>query len=425
MSNVVQLPRPKRLRPSAARLGYYLRVGRNDHVMLANLLAQGEQAFLGLIIEAQHAVRHKELIASASQRGLDVVLDTKSQQAAFIGGSTSSLGNLPWGLGRQATLDDYSNANGSLRAEQIATFAHDNKLSAVIAPTHLITSANDPWFDVDRRVAKRLRELMPSNVGLIYSLAVPIQLLRNVAERDALVEGLRAVDMDALWLKVENFGADATGEKVRAYVEASEAFHDLGAPLVADHVAGIPSLASLAFGAVGGIAHGIMMFEGFKASGWRRPPSGSPRTPSPRIYLQALDMLVNKDQATAFLDHSTRVKGQHVCRDPRCCPRGQRDMLEHPGRHYCYTHARQVELLSSVPESQRIATFMDSALRPRSDAVAAAAALKLNDEKLLAALQKRHRGMGRLRGVLAHMAENYEPASIAQCPLSRDQREGK
>jgi hypothetical protein len=252
-----------------------------------------------------------------------------------------------------------------------------------------------------------------------------MQLLRNAGERDALINGLRGVDMDTLWLKIENFGADATGEKVLAYVEAAEAFHQLGVPLVADHVAGLPSLAALAFGAVGGIAHGIMMFEGFKASGWRRPPSGKPRTPSPRVYLQGLDMLVSREHAAEFFEHSTRVRGQHACRDPRCCPRGHRDMLEHPGRHYCYTHARQVEALSATPAAQRVNEFMDKTVRPRSDAVAAAASLNLGDEKLVELLQKRHRGIGRLRGTLAHMAETYEPASIAQSPLSREQREGR
>jgi hypothetical protein len=311
------------------------------------------------------------------------------------------------------------------RADEIASFVHDHGMSAVLAPTHLIASANDPWFDADRRTATRLRTVLPGSTGLVYSLAVSIQLLRNTGERDALVEGLRGVDIDALWLKIENFGADATGEKVRAYVEAAEAFHDLGVPLIADHVAGLPSLASLAFGAVGGIAHGVMMHEGFKASGWRTPPNGNARTPSPRVYLQGLDILVSRDQAAQFLEYSTRVKGQHACRDPRCCPRGARDMLEHPGRHYCYTHARQVEVLGATPAVQRVAAFMDGTLRPRSDALAAAAALKLGDEKLLNKLQKRHRSMGRLRGVLANMAETYEPTSIAQCPLSREQREEK
>lgn len=423
MSNVVQLPRPLRLRPSPARLGHYLRVGRNDHVVIADLLAGGERSYLGVVIDAQHAHRHRELIAAAGQRGLDVILDTKSQPAAFVGGFSRGLGALPWGLGRQAVLADYSGAEGMRRADEIAQFVNDHGLSAVIAPTHLISSINDPWFDTDRRVAARLRGLLPSGVALIYSLAIPMQLLRNAAERDALMAGLREVEMDALWLKIENFGADATGEKVRAYIEAAESFHQLGVPLIADHVAGMPSLATLAFGAVGGIAHGVMMFEGFKPSSWRNPRTGNPRAPAPRVYLQGLDMLVSREQAAMFLDHSTRVRGQHACRDPRCCPRGHRDMIEHPARHYCYTHARQVEALNSIPAARRISEFMDTLVRPQSDALAAAASLRLGDEKFVETLQKRHRNMGRMRGVLAHMAETYEPTSVAQSPLSREQRE--
>lgn len=425
MSNVVQLPRPQRLRPSPARLGYYLRVGRNDHVTVNHLLAQGERAYLGLIIEAQHATRHRELIGEATRRGLDVILDTKSQQAAFVGGYSDGLGRLPWGLGRQAMLADYTSAQGMLRADEIAEFAATHGCSGIFAPTHLVASANDPWFHADRQVAARLRSLLPANVALFYSLAIPMQLLCNPHERDALIEGLRGVDMDALWLKVENFGADASGNKMRAYIEAAEAFHALGVPLIADHVAGIPSLAGLAFGAVGGIAHGIMMFESFKASSWRHPRSGTPRAPAPRVYLQEIDLLMSREQASAFLDHSTRIRGQHACRDTRCCPRGGRDMLEHPARHYCYSRARQVELVGSVPHDQRVGTFMDRVLRPRSDALAASAALNIADEKLKTALEKRHRAMGRLRGVLAHMAEHHEPVTIAQCPLSREQREEK
>lgn len=424
MSNVVQLPRPQRLRPSPARLGYYLRVGRNDHVTVAHLLAEGERAYVGLVIDAQHAGRHRDLIHEANRLGIDTVLDTKSQQSAFIGGYTDSLGRLPWGLGRQSTLADFVAAEGFRRADEIAEFVRANGLSAVISPTHLIASANDPWFLADRVVATRLRSILPADVAIFYSLAVPMQLLRDPAERDAIVDGLRGVEMDALWLKIENFGADATGEKMRSYIEATEAFHGLGTPLIADHVGGIPSLASLSFGAVGGIAHGIMMFESFKASGWRRPPNGTPRTPSPRIYLQELDLLMSREHAQMFLDHSTRVRGQHACRDTRCCPRGGRDMIEHPARHYCYTHARQVELIGGTPTAQRVGTFMDKILRPRSDALASSAALNISEPKLKALLEKRHRTMGRFRGVLAHMAENYEPASIARSPLSREQREG-
>ena len=423
MSNVIQLPRPRRLRPSPARLGYYLRVGRNDHKEVANRLAEGEQAYSGLVFDAPHADRHRELIASAGTVGLDAILDTRSQQAALIGSYSDGLGRLPWGLGRQSSLSDFQGREGRQRADDIAAFADARGFSAVLAPTHLIASANDPWFVADRLVATRLRASLPSRTALFYSLALPLRLLRDPEERQAIVEGLRAVEADALWIKVDNFGSDSSGDKVRTLVEACQDLHQLGIPVVADHAGGLPGLATLAFGATGGIAHGIMMFDSFKASPWKRPRSGTPRVPAPRVYLQGLDMLVSKDQAATLLEHSLRVRGQHACGDPRCCPRGYRDMIDHPARHYLSSRARQVETLSAAPLSQRASLFVNDMVRPRSDALAAAASLRLSDERLTSALMKRHLTMGRFRGALAALADGFEPATVAQCPLSRQQRE--
>lgn len=41
--NVIRLPRPRSQRPAPEGLGFYVRVGRNDHVALLDLLAIGEE----------------------------------------------------------------------------------------------------------------------------------------------------------------------------------------------------------------------------------------------------------------------------------------------------------------------------------------------------------------------------------------------
>ena len=73
--NVIQLPRPRNVRPSAGRLGLYLRVGFNQHSELLEVMAGGERNFHGLVIEAQHAKRHAQLISHALNADIDVVLD--------------------------------------------------------------------------------------------------------------------------------------------------------------------------------------------------------------------------------------------------------------------------------------------------------------------------------------------------------------
>lgn len=425
-SNVVRLPRPRALRPSPSRLGYYLRVDRNNHKEVAQVLAEGERAYLGLVIEATNRERHRDLIADALRLGLDVVLDPKSHAAAFQGGYSASLGRLPWGLGRQATLADYSDAAGQNRAEEIAQFAVEGKFTAVISPTHLLGGPDDPWFASDLAVARRLRSILPSDIALIYSLAVQMQVLRDPAKRRALCEGLRGVHADTLWLKIENFGSDATGEKVRAYVDAMAEFNALGLPTVADHVGGLPGLALLAFDAAGGMTHGVMMLEGFKASAWRRPPNDQKGgfSPKPRVYLPNLDLLVSKDLANALFDHSTRVKGLHACRDPRCCPRGVRDMVDHPTRHYLRSRAREVEAISSAPAGPaRVQAFMDGALRSRSDALASLSAVGLTNNQLAKVVHERNREVARLRFTLGNLAEGFAPTTHALAPLSRSERQ--
>jgi hypothetical protein len=98
-------------------------------------------------------------------------------------------------------------------------------------------------------------------------------------------------------LKVENFGGDATGEKLAAYTEACRDFHGLGIPVVGDHVGGLPGLGALAFGAVGGIAHGVTMQQNFAASSWRRPRLKRSGGPGWRIYIPQLDLLLKSNMA--------------------------------------------------------------------------------------------------------------------------------
>ena len=92
------------------------------------------------------------------------------------------------------------------------------------------------------------------DLGLIYSLALPMKALRLPAERRALISAIADAPCNAIWMKAENFGDHATGEKAAAYFEACRDFHGLGLPIVGDHVGGLPGLGALAFGAVGGIA---------------------------------------------------------------------------------------------------------------------------------------------------------------------------
>ncbi len=65
MSNVIHLPRPSPHRPSPEGLGFFVRVGRNDHVELLHLIRTGEDGIFGFVIDAHNVERHKDLITEA------------------------------------------------------------------------------------------------------------------------------------------------------------------------------------------------------------------------------------------------------------------------------------------------------------------------------------------------------------------------
>jgi hypothetical protein len=422
--NVVHLPRPRSQRPRPEGFGFYVRVGRNDHVELLHLLATGESGVFGLVIDAHYIDRLQELITAAHRHDLDVILDPKTQQMGFPGAHTEWLAALPWGLERHHNITDFDGGEGQRRAEQIVETAVTNGFTQLLGPTHLLSSANDPWLRRDiammcwtaEEIARSGKEL-----DLIYSPALPMAVLRNAAERNAIVAALADAPCDAIWLKIENFGDDATREKVAAYVEACRDFHERGLPLVGDHVGGLPGLGALAFGSLGGIAHGVTMQQSFRASSWRRPRSARGFGPSWRVYVPQLDLLLKPSMA-AELFALPKIKAMCGCRDTHCCPHGAPDMLEHPARHAIYQRAREIERLSAVPQSVRAGHHLNQGVRRVSDHIAQVATFPVGDAALAKRLREKQREMSRFRQMIAHVVYGGDASSVAVAPARRRAR---
>lgn len=433
--NVVHLPRPRQARTGPRPLAFFVRVGRNDHREMLDLVGTGERGIFGFVIDAHHAERHRELMTEARKRDFDPILDPKTQPMGFVGSHNEKLAALPWGSERHHTVTDFEGVEGRERAERIVDFAVSHGFTQILGPTHLLSGPNDRWLCHDIAMMGWTADFIRASgtdLGLIYSLALPMEVLRVRAARRALVGALADALCDAIWLKIENFGDDATGEKTAAYIEACRDFHDRGLPVVADHVGGLPGLGALAFGAVGGIAHGVTMQQSFKAASWRRPPVPRRGGGQPwRVYLPQLDMLVKPKIAEGFLTASTRVRGRYGCRDTHCCPQGVRDMTERPVRHALgsacslYQRAREIEILSAVPESARVAGYLDERVRRVSDAVAAAAGLSGLDPTFQKSLAKKQRDISRFRHVMSLLAEAPPPETSAAAPLRRSARGGR
>jgi hypothetical protein len=349
---------------------------------------------------------------------------------ALPGGHTPRLASLPWGSEHFDRVGDFDGDQGLRRVEAIVNFAIENQFTQVVGPTHLWNGPNDPWIRRDVRsmeAAENLISAGTSELQLIYSLAVPIGVLRDRAQRRAIISAVADMPCDGIWLKIENFGDDASGEKTAAYIEACREFHAFGLPIVADMVGGLPALAALAFGAVGGISHGVTIHQGFKAAGWRRPPNtgASPRLPARRVYVPQLDMMLKPEVARALINSSPRARGVFGCTDQHCCPHGISDMLGKPARHALYQRAREIERIAQTPPTSRESVYLDANVRPVSDNVARAAGLTALDADLRAKLLKKQTSVSTFRHAMTHLAnaDSSSSPSTAIAPPRRTARD--
>jgi hypothetical protein len=393
-------------------------------------LAGGKKRFTGLVVEAGNIKRHQELLSHAHQIGLDVILDPKTQAMATPGGHISSMAQLPWGLDRPHLLSDFDGASGREVARSIAEFAKEHGCTEILGPTHLLNGPNDPWLRRDIDNMSHVRVALDedrSAVQLIYPLAVSMQMLRDPVRTDAVIAALKDAPMDAIWLKVDNFGSDASGEKTVAYIRAVRAFHALGIPVIADHVGGLSALSLLSFGVVGGIAQGLTMLEKFEASRWKRVPTDrkSNGGPQSRVYLPNMDLLLKPSEAEAFVSSSTRTRTRFGCHDTHCCPSGLKDMIANPIRHFMHQRGEEVAQIFQRPESVRVSEFIDKSVRPVSDNISAAVGLGAISPELKAKLEKKQKYMGGFREAISHLADVDAIPSRSAAPPARDERENR
>lgn len=266
---------------------------------------------------------------------------------------------------------------------------------------------------------------MGAGISIIYTLAIPYSIFRNAVQRRSLVEALRGVPASAIWLQIDRFGSSSTPTAACTYINAAADVHELGIPVVGDHAGGLVGLGLLAFGAVGGIAHGVTMHERFETSRWRRERQpGSGWSMPKRVYVRELNPMLKPDEARLLLESAARARSLFGCRDRHCCPRGVKDMLEDPARHFLYQRIRDVAELARIPESLRAQTFLERHLRPTTDHALAAANINWSNEAMANKIRDQRKRLDVLRVAFSHQWEATPPRSFSSVPLRRAAREG-
>jgi len=417
---------PRAIRPVPDPFALYVRANRNDQPPLLDLLARRDAKCFGIVIEATAVKAQRELRDSAASAKLDVILDPRTLASATIGGFSARMGTLPWGEERPHQLADFAGLAGRRRVTEIAQFALSNGFTQVLAPTHLITSSQDPWLGADLANVAHLRNALDKANGgpveILYVLAISYALFRDEHERANLIEALTGLPCKGLWLQIDGLGSDATAAGVRHYIAAARDFKALRLPVIADGMGGLTGLAVVGFGAVGGLAHGVTFGERTDHASWKRARTSDPFGRPRRVYLRDLDLMFEPSDAEAIVRSSTRASAALGCRDTHCCPRGLRDMLENPARHFLLQRMSQLAAMSQLPPNLRPTEFIDKFVRPASDALLAASNWSLPTPEIVQRVVRQRRRMDALRIALLQDVETARQGKI-MLPVARRQRD--
>ena len=363
----------RHLRSVGPPLGGYLRPGHRDSALLANLITQGFDVASGVVLDPAAADRTEELRGAALTAGMEVVVDPRTVELALPGGFTrTTVASLPWAGQALHTAADLTGVGGDSLCRAIASHVVEVGATAVLAPTHYISGVPS-WLSVDAELTRKLRSALDvlgaQQVAIYYPLVSTLKAVASGPLSDRVVSQLESLAsggvIDAIWLRLHPFGTNAAGPvNLRRYLSFAINLQSTGLPVVGERT-GTIGLALLAFSAVGAIESSVTYGDRFDVGSLKRPGDGPGFIPPPRVYLASVGAMVERREAEALFA-KRGIRSRHVCQGS-CCPRGVRDMIADPRRHFVITRSREIAALSVVPAGARPEHYLTTWLRPASD----------------------------------------------------------
>lgn len=415
------------LHPSNPPLAGFLRVGQTGHHKLEALHAADRLGFTRLVFDAAHVVGQIDLLRAQKAAGREIVIDLNVAETAMPGRFGSAVRKLPWGNpDRPWAPGDFGVTRNDDFAKRFAEFVANIGPSAVLAPVHVAEA--DEWRSIDIRSTERLRIELDragaKDVAIDHLIIIGAREFRDSEIRSAALVGVGGLPVQNQWVRISSFGATSTGIMTRDVIEAARSLQDSGLPLVLDMAGGFAGLSALAFGAFGGISHGVGQLESFNLAYWRKPPSGKGGGTSPRAYVPDLDRYLTGEQLQTFFA-ARGTKARFACADSSCCAHGHEDMLENGHAHFITQRSRQLEALSKIPPSRRAESFLLRQLDPAVRSARQASKLKFGDEGVQKLVIDAKSRLTRLRDALGalHEADGAAVPTSAS-PLFRGARPG-
>lgn len=409
------LPMPT-LRAPSDPVGHYIRLGDTGHRQLADLHAGGRFSPKRAVVDASRLHYQSELVQALRASGTQIVLDTKAAELSSEGKFSGFAAGAPWsksGRGKPLTPSHFAKNATDDVIGQIARFAVEHQMSTVLSPGHYLREGTcDERFKVDCEACIALRDALDRaggrDIGIDYELLLPHVALDDLDERGHIIETLKDLPFDNLWLRASGFGADAGPLTTRRYINSLSALHNLGKPIVADYLGGLVGLAAVCFGAISGFAEGVGERERFDAREWHKPPKVRTEDEefgrATRIAIPGLGRSVTIHDLKQL--HDARGGRRLIaCADRNCCLHGFTDMVANPKRHGLYQRSLQILDIEKIPNLNRTQHFLDGEMAQADRLARQIKDLKPGDEKLSSRMQAHSDRMEKLRSTLEYFHE--------------------
>ena len=396
----------------------FTRVGFSEHRQVEHLLSAGVMPASRFVIEAANFKRQTSLIRTLRDEKAEIILDSNVAELSAKGRFGGAMRFAPWAAEkRPLDKDDFIPGTNRSVIEPISRFAIENGIGTVMSPTHYLGDGEYQWFKVDQASCEALRQDLDrrggEHIAIDYPLIVTYAQLRDPETRKILIDGLRDLPFDFLWLRVSGFGADATAAGVERYMQALFEFHALGKPIITDQVGGLASLAISAFGAASGFAHAITGKERFTASGWIKPKAKKGQGSGGKtVYVHGLDRRMKVGDARKLFEDARTSREIFGCPDKSCCGDIEK-MLNNPEAHFIRQRNRQVNELSNTPETLRSETFVTSHVEQARRRADRAMKLKKADDDSKKMILKSQKRLVRLEEMLVNFQEQLGPVEYA------------
>jgi hypothetical protein len=395
-----------------------IRPGRNDHLVLQDLLAPGGAAVLlpsnrplvsRLVLDAHLALRRPDLSDAAAAAGTGVLIDPLTPLWQGDLRPEDPWSKLSFGVAERLSPSDFSTDRRDAVVASVVDFQLGHGATAIIPPYTYSQSPLDPWFEITlgfiRATARYMR-----HEGIHLPL-VPVfcaQLKGFGRERtwrvgvDRFVHVALDVGPQLIALCLSPTGGPRDSyEKILRLFLAGRRLKSTGSRVVGWRQ-GIYGPALVAAG-LDGYETGIGTREQSNLAGMissRKPkPAGAKRRASgglPGVYLEPLGRSVPSPIAETLLG-SRAMRPKVMCDDERCCPDGAGSTLDHRAAHAVRTRARQLAELDAQPAPWRLHQIAKSA---RS-----AAGLAAQANRVLAEAGLKDRLHGEAMQALAQVAE--------------------